>query len=188
MGPGARAIASLLAGVLLPLAAAGGEVALSFGDAPGGAARGFRIERRAAGAVKFEPARAGRARRRPSSSTAGSRTGNRYCYRVRSLMPEAATWSPEVCAVAEPEVAEPEPTPSVAAPEASQADAGAPAAVRRGRRAPRRRLRSLRRRALRGASARAAAGSRCSTEPAGRAPSAATALGSDRAQRPSNIR
>jgi hypothetical protein len=27
-------------------------------------------------------------------------------------MPEAATWSPEVCAVAEPEAAEPEPTPS----------------------------------------------------------------------------
>jgi hypothetical protein len=131
VGPGVRAIAPLLAGVLLPLAAAGGEVALSFGDAPGGAARGFRIERRAAGAVKFEPV----ALVGPGVSEfvdRGLPDGNRYCYRVRSLMPEAATWSPEVCAVAEPAAAEPElapnvaqpaepaPMPSVAAPEASE--------------------------------------------------------------------
>jgi hypothetical protein len=132
MGPGVRAIAPLLAGVLLPLAAAGAEVALSFGDAPGGASRGFRIERRAAGAVKFEPV----ALVGPGVAEfvdRGLPDGNRYCYRVRSLMPEAATWSPEVCAVAEPAEPEPEPTPnvakpgepaptpSVAAPEASQA-------------------------------------------------------------------
>jgi hypothetical protein len=141
MGPGVRAIAPLLAGVLLPLAAAGGEVALSFGDAPGGATRGFRIERRAAAAVKFEPV----ALVGPGVSEfvdRGLPDGSHYCYRVRSLMPEAATWSPEVCAVAEPVAAEPEPTPpsvagagekapgvagpedttpSVAAPEPSQA-------------------------------------------------------------------
>jgi hypothetical protein len=132
MGPGVRAIAPLLAGVLLPLAAAGGEVALSFGDAPGGAARGFRIERRAAGAVHFEPV----ALVGPGVAEfvdRGLPDGNRYCYRVRSLMREAASWSPEVCAVAEPAAPEPEPapivaepgepapTPSVAAPEASQA-------------------------------------------------------------------
>jgi hypothetical protein len=150
VGPGVRAIAPLLAGALLPLAAAGGEVALSFGDAPGGAARGFRIERRAAGAVEFEPV----ALVGPGVSEfvdRGLPAGNRYCYRVRSLMPEAAAWSPEVCAVAELEAAEPEPTrpsvagpegtmPSVAAPDASQAapppdtpppPSAAPAAPRR---------------------------------------------------------
>ncbi|HVH07081.1 MAG TPA: hypothetical protein VNE71_13880 [Myxococcota bacterium] len=123
-GPGVRAIAPLLAGVLLPLAAAGGEVALSFGDAPGGATRGFRIERRAAGAVRFEPV----ALVGPGVAEfvdRGLPDGNRYCYRVRSLMDGAPAWSPEVCAVAEPEAADepaPPPPPSVAAPEASRAE------------------------------------------------------------------
>ena len=124
MGPGVRAIAPLLAGVLLPLAAAGGEVALSFGDAPGGAARGFRIERRAAAAVKFEPV----ALVGPGVSEfvdRGLPDGDHYCYRVRSLMPEAATWSPEVCAVAEPETAEPEPTPPSVAGSEEKAPSGA---------------------------------------------------------------
>ena len=120
--PGVRAIAPLLAGALLPLAAAGGEVALSFGDAPGGATRGFRIERRAAGAVRFEPV----ALVGPGVAEfvdRGLPDGNRYCYRVRSLMEGSPAWSPEVCAVAAPQAAdEPAPPPSVAAPEATRAE------------------------------------------------------------------
>jgi hypothetical protein len=108
---GARALAVLLAGLAIPVVAEGGEIALSFGDAPGGAARGFRIERRAAGDLDFAPV----ALVGPGVSDFVDRDlpdGSRYCYRVRSLLETAATWSPEVCAVAETASAEPEPAPA----------------------------------------------------------------------------
>jgi hypothetical protein len=102
----AGALAACLAGAP---AARGAEVALSFGDAPGGAAAGFRIERREAGAQKFEvlallgPGVADFVDR-------GLPAGSSYCYRVRALAAEpASAWSPEVCADAKEPAPEPAP-------------------------------------------------------------------------------
>lgn len=90
-------------GVLLTLVAAAlpagaAEVALSFRDAPGGAASGFRIERRAAGAKRFEPlALVG-----PGVVEFVDRSASPdalLCYRVRPLASrQADDWSSEVCA------------------------------------------------------------------------------------------
>jgi hypothetical protein len=121
-GPGARVL-TFGAGLLLsiatiPVVAEGGEVTLSFGDAPGGASHGFRIERRASGAEGF----AAVALVGPGVSEfvdRGLPDGKRYCYRVRSLLASASEWSPEVCAVAEPEgAAAPAPPPPTGASEA----------------------------------------------------------------------
>jgi hypothetical protein len=118
----AAALAALAAG---SLPARGAEVALSFADAPGGATAGFRIERREAGARRFEalalvgPGVADFVDR-------GLPAGRSYCYRVRALAAEpASAWSPEVCADAKE--APPEPAPGGAAPGEAQA-AGAAAA------------------------------------------------------------
>jgi hypothetical protein len=121
------ALGALLAAALAAPAGAA-EVALSFGDAPGGATGGFRIERREAGAKRFEvialvgPGVADFVDR-------GLPTGASYCYRVRALAAEAeSAWSPEVCAAAqEPEpLEEPAGTAAVGAKEGS-AEAEAPA-------------------------------------------------------------
>lgn len=85
-----------LAALVAPAAAA--EVALSFADAPGGPGAGFRIERRAAGAKRFEPlALVG-----PGVVEFVDRSapaGRLLCYRVRPLASRAAAdWSSEVCA------------------------------------------------------------------------------------------
>jgi hypothetical protein len=80
--------------------AAAAEVSLSFRDAPGGHAAGFRIERRAAGARKFEPlALVGPGVLEFVDRSA--RTGQLLCYRVRPLTSRSdADWSTEVCAEA----------------------------------------------------------------------------------------
>jgi hypothetical protein len=125
-----RGLRSAAAGRLVALAALGGalalggaplparaaEVALSFGDAPGGNAGGFRIERRKAGAPSFEvialvgPGVADFVDR-------GLPAGATYCYRVRAAAAAAASaWSPEVCAEAQEE-----------APPSEAAASGAPA-------------------------------------------------------------
>jgi hypothetical protein len=115
------ALAACLASALAALPARAGEVALSFGDAPGGATGGFRIERREAGAKRFEvialvgPGVADFVDR-------GLPAGASYCYRVRALAAEAeSASSPEVCAAAqEPEpLAEPAGTAAVGAKEPS---------------------------------------------------------------------
>jgi len=90
----------------LALAAAAGapagaaEVALAFEDAPGGAASGFRIERRAAGGKRFEPlALVGPGVVQFVDRSAGA--GQLLCYRVRSLASRSSSdWSTEVCASA----------------------------------------------------------------------------------------
>jgi hypothetical protein len=106
----AAALAGSLGAALAARPAGAGEVALSFGDAPGGATGGFRIERREAGAKRFEvialvgPGVADFVDR-------GLPAGASYCYRVRALAAEAeSAWSPEVCAAAQ----EPEPLPEPA--------------------------------------------------------------------------
>jgi len=107
-----RVALALLGGALAvggaPVPARAAEVALSFGDAPGGSAGGFRIERRKAGAPRFEvialvgPGVADFVDR-------GLPAGATYCYRVRASAAEAASaWSPEVCAEAQEEVPPPE--------------------------------------------------------------------------------
>jgi hypothetical protein len=127
------AAAGLLALVAAPLPALADEIALSFGDAPGGASGGFRIERREAGAPRFEvlalvgPGVADFVDRGlPAAAT--------YCYRVRALAAEpAGEWSPEVCAEAKspPPVEEPGAAPATAtaaeAPSPPEATAPAPA-------------------------------------------------------------
>jgi hypothetical protein len=147
---GLVALGALLAGALAAPPARAGEVALSFGDAPGGATGGFRIERREAGAKRFEvialvgPGVADFVDR-------GLPAGASYCYRVRALAAEAeSAWSPEVCAAAqepepleepagsaavgakEPSAEEPAATPGEgqagAAPEGGAGQAGEPAA------------------------------------------------------------
>jgi hypothetical protein len=120
------ACGAFLAAALAALPAGAGEVALSFEDAPGGATGGFRIERREAGAKRFEvialvgPGVADFVDR-------GLPAGASYCYRVRALAAEAeSAWSPEVCAAAQ----EPEPLPEpagTAAVGAKEAPAEAPA-------------------------------------------------------------
>ena len=134
MGRGLRA--ALLALAVAPLPASAAEVALSFSDAPGGAAGGFRIERREAGARRFEvialvgPGVADFVDRGLPASAS-------YCYRVRALAAEAASsWSPEVCAEAqEPPPAPPEGAPAsppregegAATPEAGASEPAGPA-------------------------------------------------------------
>jgi hypothetical protein len=107
--------ALLLAAGAAPAGAA--EVALAFDDAPGGPAKGFRIERRAAGARKFEPlALVGPGVVQFVDRSAGA--GQLLCYRVRPLASRSQQdWSTEVCAQAR------EGTAAAAAPEAT----GAPA-------------------------------------------------------------
>jgi hypothetical protein len=91
-------------------------VALSFSEAPGGLAAGFRIERRESASERYAPiALVG-----PGVSgfvDRGLPRAATYCYRVRSLAAQdPAGWSPEVCAVAE--------DPTSATPEAGSAEAG----------------------------------------------------------------
>jgi hypothetical protein len=125
-GAGARAsLAALLVGLVIPVVAEGGVIALSFGDAPGGAARGFRIERRASGGARFVPV----ALVGPGVAQyvdRGIPDGTRYCYRVRSLGDDTAAWSPEVCAEAL-SADDPAPPPSEPAPPGEDAQAPAPA-------------------------------------------------------------
>lgn len=92
-----------LALLSVPLGASAAEIALSFGDAPGGASGGFRIERREAGAHRFEAiALVGPGV--PDFVDRGLPEGATYCYRVRALAAEGpSAWSPEVCTVAEEE-------------------------------------------------------------------------------------
>lgn len=92
-----------LALMSVPFGASAAEIALSFGDAPGGSSGGFRIERREAGAKHFEPiALVGPGV--PDFVDRGLPAGSTYCYRVRALAAEGASaWSPEVCTVAEEE-------------------------------------------------------------------------------------
>ena len=120
MGRGLRA--ALIALALAPLSAEAAEVALSFGDAPGGATGGFRIERREAGAKRFEvlalvgPGVADFVDR-------GLPVGASYCYRVRALAAEASSsWSPEVCA----EAKDPPPAVEEVATGPSEGEAGTP--------------------------------------------------------------
>lgn len=115
-----RTAAAVLAAALVSSAAAGGEIALSFGDAPGGAAFGFRVERRAAGDPAFHPIAL------LGSGVAefvdrGLPDGATYCYRVRALAAgQASPWSPDVCAVARAE----KPSPGVDPPTASPPPVG----------------------------------------------------------------
>ena len=82
-----RGLLGALGAVLLAAGAApagAAEVALAFDDAPGGPATGFRIERRAAGARKFEPlALVGPGVVQFVDRSAGA--GQLLCYRVRPL-------------------------------------------------------------------------------------------------------
>ncbi len=110
---------AMAGGAAQPASAA--EVALSFADAPGGTASGFRIERREAGSERFAPiALVG-----PGVSEfvdRGLPNGATYCYRVRALgSVDPADWSPEVCAPAGDPGA---PTPESGAP---ATEAAAPA-------------------------------------------------------------
>jgi hypothetical protein len=121
------AVAGVVAGAGSALPAWGAEVALSFGDAPGGTASGFRIERRESGSHHFVPiALVG-----PGVSEyvdRGLPKDSAYCYRVRargSVDPKA--WSPEVCATAEEPGGTPPPTESTPPP-GSEPSALAPAA------------------------------------------------------------
>jgi hypothetical protein len=123
MGRGLRAV--LIALAFAPLPAEGAEVALSFSDAPGGASGGFRIERREAGAKRFEvialvgPGVADFVDR-------GLPVGASYCYRVRALAAEASSsWSPEVCAESKEAPPAAEETAPVTAP--SEGEVAAPA-------------------------------------------------------------
>jgi hypothetical protein len=107
--------------------AGAGEVALAFEDAPGGSASGFRIERRAAGAQRFEPlALVG-----PGVVTfvdRGAAAGKLLCYRVRPLGHAAADWSSEVCAAAvEPATHRPENEAAAASPAEAPAPGAQPA-------------------------------------------------------------
>jgi hypothetical protein len=101
-----RALA--LAAVAAAAPARAAEIALSFHDAPGGSASGFRIERRAAGGKTFTPiALVGPGVVEFVDRSAG--TGQLLCYRVRALASRSASdWSTEVCASAR------EPAPAVA--------------------------------------------------------------------------
>ena len=118
----------LAALALAPLPARAAEVALSFGDAPGGATGGFRIERREAGARGFEvialvgPGVADFVDR-------GLPAGTTYCYRVRALAADpSSSWSPEVCAEAQDVTPPPEATAGEeGAPGAPSEQAGTPA-------------------------------------------------------------
>ena len=95
------AAGAFLALAIAPPAASAGEITLAFGDAPGGASGGFRIERREAGAQRFE-ALALVGPGVPDFVDRGLPVGVTYCYRVRALAAEGeAAWSPEVCTVAE---------------------------------------------------------------------------------------
>ena len=117
-----RLRASLRALALAALAAAAparaAEIALSFHDAPGGSASGFRIERRAAGGKTFTPiALVGPGVVEFVDRSAG--TGQLLCYRVRALASRSASdWSTEVCASAR------EPAPPVAPEAATGVGAG----------------------------------------------------------------
>jgi hypothetical protein len=110
----ARAALGLALCAATPAGAA--EVSLSFREAPGGHAAGFRVERRAPGARKFEPlALVGPGVLEFVDRSA--RAGELLCYRVRPLASRsAADWSTEVCAEAR------EPAPGAGA----AASAGAP--------------------------------------------------------------
>jgi hypothetical protein len=108
----------------LPAAAA--EVALSFAEAPGGVASGFRIERREAGSERFAPiALVG-----PGVAEfvdRGLPKDARYCYRARALHSrDPAAWSPEVCAAAEDPA--PAPPPAESAPPGGSEPSAAPPA------------------------------------------------------------
>jgi hypothetical protein len=125
-----RGLLGALGAVLLAAGAApagAAEVALAFDDAPGGPATGFRIERRAAGARKFEPlALVGPGVVQFVDRSAGA--GQLLCYRVRPLASRSQQdWSTEVCAEAREgtsALAAPAATGAPAEPEASGAAAG----------------------------------------------------------------
>lgn len=122
-----RAIAGLLFALgTAPLAAGAADITLSFGDAPGGVASGFRIERREADAKRFE-ALALVGPGVPEFVDRGLPGGTRYCYRVRALAAQGEpAWSPEVCTVAEDEpAAAPGPASETAAAEAGAAEPAA---------------------------------------------------------------
>lgn len=129
-----RAMAGLLFALgTAPLAAGAADITLSFGDAPGGVASGFRIERREADAKRFE-ALALVGPGVPEFVDRGLPGGTRYCYRVRALGAQAeSAWSPEVCTVAEEEpaaapvseTAAAEPATGPSAAEAGAAEPGA---------------------------------------------------------------
>jgi len=125
-----RALAGLLFALgTAPLAAGAADITLSFGDAPGGVASGFRIERREADAKRFE-ALALVGAGVPEFVDRGLPGGARYCYRVRALGAQGeSAWSPEVCTVAEDGAPASE---TAAGPSATEAGAAEPVATEPG--------------------------------------------------------
>jgi hypothetical protein len=123
----AAAAGAALALAITPLAAAAGEITLFFGDAPGGAGSGFRIERREADAKRFQPlAVVGPGT--PDFVDRGLPAGVTYCYRVRALGSQGdAAWSPEVCTAAEEEPAVAEGPAPATAGEGAGGEEAAPA-------------------------------------------------------------